>query len=71
MRWNPLRRRRDTEPVTVDVTFDDECADCGKRFRESPGHWHVESQSEGVCNTCFYRIQERLRRPYGRTRIGF
>lgn len=68
MSWNPFRRRRDD---TVEVMFPASCADCGGVFRDSPGNWHIESQSPGLCNTCHYRVQDRLRRPYGGTKIGF
>jgi len=74
MDWNPLRRwRRDTIPVTVDMVEDEHttCADCSKTFRNSPGNWHQESPTEGICNTCHHTIKDRLRRPYTRTRIGF
>ena len=70
MNWNPFRRRRDTIEVTMDM-IEPSCADCGIVFRVSPGNWHCESKSEGICNTCHYAIQDRLRKPYNNTKIGF
>ncbi len=75
MAWNPFRRNpRDTEEGTIEIAFDPPaatCADCGKTFRDSPGNWHIESPTEGICNVCHHRMKDTLRKPYGRTRIGF
>lgn len=74
MSWNPFRRRRDdTIPVTTEMIIDEpaSCVNCEKVFRNSPGNWHQESPSEGLCNTCDHSVKNKLRRPYSRTRIGF
>jgi hypothetical protein len=70
MSWNPFRRSRDTVEIVMQLPGPT-CANCESEFRSSPGNWHCESKEPGICNRCHYAIQDRLRRPYGSTKIGF
>ena len=75
--WRPFRRsRRDTEPqlvepVHVELNVTEACGQCLMEYRDSPGHWHVESPTTGLCNACWFAERDGLASPYSRTKIGF